>query len=220
MKAVYVRISKQEMNVIRQMKEKEVIGELEYFIDVISGASKFKDRKDAMRLMADKRVTSIQVKEISRLGRNLRDLLETLEYFTDKGIDIYIENQGLHTMLPNGKTNPTALLIISLLGAIAEQERNLLIERTREGVAIAHANGKYKGRKLGAVNTSEEYERRFGRTICVVQPLFNEGRSVNYVSDFLKQQNTFLDKTTKFKGASRITLEKLIRIGLLTKPTK
>jgi DNA invertase Pin-like site-specific DNA recombinase len=157
---------------------------------------------------------------VSRLGRNLRDTLETLEYFTDKGIDIYIENQGLHTMLPNGKTNPTALLIISLLGAIAEQERNLLIERTREGVAIAHANGKYKGRKLGAVNTSEEYERRFGRTICVVQPLFNEGRSVNYVSDFLKQQNTFLDKTTKFKGASRITLEKLIRIGLLTKPTK
>ena len=213
MKAIYARISTANQSFERQMQKEENV---KVFIDVVSGTIPFEQRPEALKLMHDNEVTCIVVKEISRIGRNLRNILETLDYFTAKGIDIYIENQGLHTMLPNGKPNPTAMLIISILGTIAVQERELLRERTAEGIAIAKANGRYKGRKRGTTNGIEQMAVKFQRTILYANELVKAGRSINYITNQLIEQNKSLPDANKFKGANRMTLNRLRELNLIT----
>ena len=213
MKAIYARISTANQSFERQMQKEENV---KVFIDVVSGTIPFEQRPEALKLMHDNEVTCIVVKEISRIGRNLRNILETLDYFTAKGIDIYIENQGLHTMLPNGKPNPTAMLIISILGTIAVQERELLLERTAEGIAIAKAKGMYKGRKRGTTNGIEQMAVKFQRTILYANELVKAGRSINYITNQLIEQNKSLPDANKFKGANRMTLNRLRELNLIT----
>ncbi len=195
MKAVYIRISKPNQNAERQYSEDE---NTLPFIDIISGSIPFIKRPEAIRLMNTEGITQIEVKEVSRLGRNLKDILTTIEYFTEKKIDIYIKNQGLHT-LANGKINPTAQMIIAILGTIAQQERDLLIERTKEGVAIAHAQNKYKGRKRGATASVESYRARHFKLIQKAQKLASIGCSVNFIADELQCNRGTLTKLFKLE---------------------
>ena len=157
MKANYIRISTRKQNVDSQQYSS---GEYtQAYLDVCSGSIPFMERPEALKLSRNKNITSIRVREVSRLGRNLRDILETIEHFTNKGVDIFIENQGLHTLI-DGKVNPSASLIISMFGAIAQMERDLLLERTNIGIAIAKEKDKrlpkdkrkYQGRRRGAVS--------------------------------------------------------------------
>jgi DNA invertase Pin-like site-specific DNA recombinase len=213
MKAIYVRISTPNQNMERQLKNEENI---KVYIDIESGSVPFMDRPEALKLVNDETITMIQVKEVSRLGRNLRDILNTIEIFTAKGVNIYIENQGLYTILPNGKVNPTANMIIAILGTIAQQEREVLLERTQEGVAIAKAKGKYKGRKRGTENKAETINKRYALTIKRANELIKGGYSINYISDVLKESNKQItDKSKRYTGANRMTLTKLKEIGLI-----
>jgi DNA invertase Pin-like site-specific DNA recombinase len=213
MKAIYVRISTPNQNMERQLKNEENI---KVYIDIESGSVPFMDRPEALKLVNDETITMIQVKEVSRLGRNLRDILNTIEIFTAKGVNIYIENQGLYTILPNGKVNPTANMIIAILGTIAQQEREVLLERTQEGVAIAKAKGKYKGRKRGTENKAETINKRYALTIKRANELIKGGYSINYISDVLKESNKQItDKSKQYPGANRMTLTKLKEIGLI-----
>jgi DNA invertase Pin-like site-specific DNA recombinase len=213
MKAIYVRISTPNQNMERQLKNEENI---KVYIDIESGSVPFMDRPEALKLVNDETITMIQVKEVSRLGRNLRDILNTIEIFTAKGVNIYIENQGLYTLLPDGKVNPTANMIIAILGTIAQQEREVLLERTKEGVAIAKAKGKYKGRKRGTENKAETINKRYALTIKRANELIKGGYSINYISDVLKESNKQItDKSKQYPGANRMTLTKLKEIGLI-----
>jgi DNA invertase Pin-like site-specific DNA recombinase len=199
MKAVYIRISKASQSSERQLKDDESILP---FIDICSGSIPFAQRQEGIKLMNNNSITQIEVKEVSRLGRNLKDILTTLEYFTEKKVDIYIQNQGLHTLV-NGKINPTAQMIIAILGTIAQQERDLLIERTNEGVAIAKAKGKYKGRKRGAEASIEKYNTKYFTIINKAQEMALKGHSINSISNILE--------------CNRITLTKLFDLGLIKK---
>jgi DNA invertase Pin-like site-specific DNA recombinase len=213
MKAIYVRISTPNQNMERQLKKEE---NTKLFIDVESGATPFLDRREALKLMNDETITLVQVKEVSRLGRNLRDILNTIEMLTAKGVNIYIENQGLYTLLPDGKPNPTANMIIAILGTIAQQEREVLLERTKEGVAIAKAKGKYKGRKRGTENKAETINKRYALTIKRANELIKGGYSINYIADVLKESNKQItDKTKQYPGANRMTLTKLKEMELI-----
>jgi len=146
MKAIYIRISSSKQNIERQ----RVIDEnVKYYVDVCSGSIPFAERQSALNLIHDDDVNEVEIKEITRLGRNLTDILKTVDYFTEKKVNIFIENQGLSTLLKNGKKNPNATLLINMLASIGEYERDLLNERVREGVSIAVAKGKYKGKKKG-----------------------------------------------------------------------
>jgi DNA invertase Pin-like site-specific DNA recombinase len=213
MKAIYVRISTPNQNMERQLKKEENV---KFYIDIESGATPFLDRREALKLMNDETITLVQVKEVSRLGRNLRDMLNTIEMFTAKGVNIYIENQGLYTLLPDGKPNPTANMIIAILGTIAQQEREVLLERTKEGVAIAKAKGMYKGRKRGAENKAETINARYALTIKRANELIKGGYSINYIADVLKENNKQItDKAKQYPGANRMTLTKLKEMGLI-----
>lgn len=88
----------------------------------------------------------INIHEMSRLARNTRDLLNLVEEMTSKGATIVFHKENL-TFKEDGKQDPYQKMMMTMLGAVAELERSILLERQREGIAVAKAKGKYKGGK-------------------------------------------------------------------------
>ena len=181
MKVKYVRISTANQNTERQLVNETDFDKV--YIDVCSGSIPFAKRPEAIKLLNNKSIKYIYVNEVTRLGRNLSDILKTMEYFNDKGINIFIENLGLQTILPNGDINPTASLVISLLGSIGEYERNLINERTQQGREVAKAKKKYKGRKRGATAKIVEYKIKHQKNIKSVQNQIDRGTPITEISE-------------------------------------
>ena len=188
MKAIYSRIS-----TVTQNDEGQIVDGVLCYRETCSGSILFMERPKAKELILNKDVTEIQIREVSRLGRNLSDILKTIEYFTNKRIDIYIENLGLHTIV-NGKVNSTATLIISVLGSVAQMERDLLIERTQIGVNIAKAKGLYKGRRLGTI---QNFNVKYRSEIPKIKELIAKGVSKKDISKNLNISRVTLDKIIK-----------------------
>ena len=184
MKAKYVRISTSDQNLERQLLNEK---EFDFvYIDICSGGVPFRDRKQAKELFKNKKVTNITINEITRLGRNMNDILSTIQHFTDNGVNILIENLGLTTLLPGGKANDTASLVINIMSSIGQYERALLKERTAQGIAIAKAKGAYKGRKRGAGKDIEEYKSTYKKDIEAVKSLLHQNYNLSYISKELK----------------------------------
>lgn len=111
-----------------------------------------------MELIADieaGKINYVVVSSIDRLGRNLFDIVNTLEFFNGKGVVLRVDNLGLESMVI-GKVNPTFNLIISVMANVAQMERETLLERQREGIALAKAKGVYTGRVKGSVESDAE----------------------------------------------------------------
>lgn len=92
----------------------------------------------------------VQVTKLDRLARNTRHLLEISEYLQGKGVALNILNIGINTATPTGK------LMLTMIGAIATFEREMMLERQAEGIALAKLKGKYKGRKATARSKAQE----------------------------------------------------------------
>jgi len=180
MKVKYLRISTSNQNLERQLLNEKEFDFI--YIDICSGAVPFKERKKASKLLKNKDITHITISEITRLGRNMNDILATIQHFTDNGVNILIENLGLTTLLPNGKPNDTASLVINIMSSIGQYERALLKERTKQGIEIAKAKGRYKGRKRGASKDIEEYKATYKKDIEAVKSLLNQGLNISQIS--------------------------------------
>lgn len=156
MKARYNRISTANQNLERQLA-KQNLDEVLYN-DVISGSIAFAKRLRGKELIADieaGKINYVVVSSIDRLGRNLFDIVSTLEFFNGKGVVLRVDNLGLESMVL-GKVNPTFNLIISVMANVAQMERETLLERQREGIALAKAKGVYTGRVKGSVESDAE----------------------------------------------------------------
>ena len=140
MKIGYVRVSTQEQNTIRQEALMESLGVSEVYIDRMSGKSA--NRPELKKLMEYvRRGDTVIVESISRFARNTRDLLELVERLTAKGVEFVSKKEAIDTTTPSGK------FMLTIFGAVAELEREYILQRQQEGIAIAKANGVYKGRK-------------------------------------------------------------------------
>lgn len=84
------------------------------------------------------------VHSLDRLGRNLDDLRRLVQQLTGKGITVHFQKEAL---VFGGEDRPLAQLLLSVMGAFAEFERSIILERQREGIALAKARGAYKGRR-------------------------------------------------------------------------
>jgi len=156
MKARYIRVSTGNQNTARQLHKSHPNEKL--YIDIISGATPFSQRPQGKKMLEDIEaglIDYISVHSIDRLGRNLFDILATLEFLNEKKIVLKTENLGIESLI-NGKPNSAFKLIISVMANIAEMERESLLERQREGIAIAKAKGIYKGRERGSKETNEQ----------------------------------------------------------------
>ncbi len=150
MKVLYVRISTVEQKTDRQ---KVNASDYDYVVeDKISGSTEFSERpggKEIIELVEKGQLTELSVWQIDRIGRNMRDIVNTIHYFSNKGICIHFIQQGLRTLHPDGSENPISKLVINILGVISEMERNQIKERQHHGIQIAKARGVYKGRIEG-----------------------------------------------------------------------
>jgi len=151
-KILYVRCS-----TLEQRTDRQRVNESEFDLvveDKCSGAISFFERTGGIeikKLVDNNLIDSLSVWQIDRLGRDLRDIMNTIHYFNQKGITIYFVSQGLRTLDENGKENAISKMIISILGIVGEMERNQIKERQLEGIRIAKLKGNvYQGRKLGS----------------------------------------------------------------------
>ena len=140
MKIGYVRVSTQEQNTIRQERMMENLGVDELYIDKASG--KNAQRPEFQKMMDYVRKgDTVVVESISRFARNTRDLLELVERLTVKQVEFVSQKEAIDTTTPTGK------FMLTIFGAVAELEREYILQRQQEGITIAKANGIYKGRK-------------------------------------------------------------------------
>jgi DNA invertase Pin-like site-specific DNA recombinase len=140
MKVGYVRVSTAEQNTARQEVLMQELGAEKVYIDKLSG--KNKDRKQLKEMLSFIREgDTVIVESISRIARNTKDLLEIVESLNEKGVDFVSKKEAIDTNTPAGK------FMLTVFGAIAELERGYILDRQKEGIAIAKQEGKYKGRK-------------------------------------------------------------------------
>ena len=143
----YNRVSSISQNLGRQQKNNDDYTYV--FEDRCSSAINVFDRKYGVFLkeyVQQKKVNEISIHSIDRLARNLRDLLDVIEFFHTNGVSLYIENLGMRTLV-DGKMNYTIKMMISVMGSFSEIENEIRRERQMEGIEIAKALGKYKNRK-------------------------------------------------------------------------
>lgn len=158
MKVFYVRVSTLDQKTDRQrINEKDFDLVVE---DKCSGSIPFFEREGGKKIkqLLDKGIlTSLSVWTIDRLGRDLLDILKSIQILTEQKIKIQFVQQGLTSLDEEGRENPISKMIISILGIVAEMERKQSKERQREGIEIAKLRGVYKGR----ANGSKEDIRKF-----------------------------------------------------------
>ena len=140
LKIGYIRISTADQNTARQELLMEQLGVDEVYIDRMSG--KNTTRPELQKMMEYvRRGDTVIVESISRFARNTRDLLELVEQLSAKGVEFISKKEAIDTTTPTGK------FMLTVFGAVAELEREYILQRQREGIAIAKANGVYRGRK-------------------------------------------------------------------------
>ena len=161
MKVKYIRVSSLEQNTDRQQKNENDFDKT--YVDKISGVISFFDRpqgKKLIDLIESGRINEIHTISVDRIGRDILDILNVCQYLTDKGVNLYVENIGMFSLV-DGKQNPIFKMIVSVLGNVSELERDNMLERQRQGIAIAKAKGVYKGRLYGSRMTDEEFLKKY-----------------------------------------------------------
>lgn len=195
MKVLYIRISTIGQNIDRQQKE----GFDVVLIDSISGSTPLAKRtegKKLLELVASGDVESISIHSIDRLGRNVGEMINNIEYFTSMGVCVISEKEGIKTLNDDGSVNPIAKLLISVLGSIAEFELQRIKERTREGIDKAKSKGVYVGRSVGSVESMEVF---FGKAKNQkILKKLNEGYSLRQTSLLCKSSLSLVVKVRDF----------------------
>jgi DNA invertase Pin-like site-specific DNA recombinase len=148
--AIYLRVSTTGQTVENQRRELEQVAErrgwtvAEIYEDAgISGAKGRDQRPGFDQLLKDasrRKFDVVMAWAIDRMGRSLRDLLDTIEHLQATGVDLYLDQQNIDTTTPAGK------LLFQVTGAFAEFERSMIRQRVNAGLARAKAQGKRLGR--------------------------------------------------------------------------
>jgi DNA invertase Pin-like site-specific DNA recombinase len=187
MNVAYIRVSTAEQNEARQIEALEKFGIEKWFKEKVS--AKDTNRPQLQELLNFVRENdTVYIHDFSRLARNTKDLLEIVEQLTEKKVALVSNKESIDTSTPTGK------LMLTMIGAIYEFERQNILERQREGIEIAKREKKFKGRKALEID-----EKLF-------EKLFEEyrNRKINKVefAEKLKISRPTLDKLLKEREAA------------------
>ena len=184
----YVRVSTVEQNEARQVEALQKYNIDKWFTEKVSGKNADRPQLQAM-LDYVREGDTIHIHDFSRLARNTKDLLEIVELLEKKGVNLVSNHENIDSSTPSGK------LMLTMIGAIAEFERANLLERQREGIAIAKAEGKYRGGQVQRIDEdlfNTQYERYMNREISKAQ-----------LARELNISRPTLDKLLKDKGLNK-----------------
>ena len=140
MKVGYVRVSTVEQNPARQFELMKTIGVEKTFSDKISGKNTNRPQFNEM-LSFLREGDTLYVESFSRLSRSTKDLLNTVAILTERGVQLVSNKENVDTNTPQGR------FMLTVFAALSQLERESTLDRQREGIEIAKAEGKYKGRK-------------------------------------------------------------------------
>lgn len=154
MRLAYIRVSTIDQNEQRQIEAMQKYDIEKWFIEKVS--AKDTNRPKLQELLDFAREgDTIHIHDFSRLARSTKDLLDIVELLNSKGVILVSNKENIDTGTPTGK------LMLTMIGAINEFERTNLLERQREGIAIAKREKKYKGRKAVTIPDFEEHYQRY-----------------------------------------------------------
>ena len=190
MKVGYVRVSTEEQNTARQEIIMEQLGVEKVFIDKMSGKNTDRPQLNAM-LDFVREGDAVVVESISRFARSTRDLLNLVNSLKDKQVDFISQKESIDTKTPQGK------FMLTVFAAMAELERDQILQRQREGIAAAKAAGKYKGRK------PIEIDKDFLKTVHT-QWYKNEITTAHAVKLLGLSRNTFYRRMWEYEEAEGI----------------
>ena len=179
MNIAYIRVSSIDQNEQRQVEAIQKYNIEKWFTEKVSAKDTNRPKLQEM-LEFCREGDTVHIHDFSRLARSTKDLLEIVELLGKKGVTLVSNKENIDTSTPTGK------LMLTMIGAINEFERMNLLERQKEGIAIAKREGKYKGGK------------------CKEIPNFPE-----YYAQYVSRQISKADLAKKL-GISRPTLDKLI----------
>jgi DNA invertase Pin-like site-specific DNA recombinase len=178
----YIRVSTIKQNVDRQLLN--VSCDREY-VEKVSGKDRNRPQLEAM-LGNVRNGDLVNVHELSRLARNTKDLLDIVDQIVKAGASIHFHKENL-IFDGKRKDDPFQVLMLTMLGAISTFERDLMLERQREGIAIAKEKGKYKGRKSKFdLDTIRKIRSKFNETRNKASLAREYGISRGYLYELVK----------------------------------
>lgn len=175
---IYARVSTLGQDYKRQLSElKEYASRMGYviikeFSEKISGAKKVAERErltDLLKFVNENQVDKILIYECSRLSRRVVDFLQVVEYLTERGISVYIHQNGLETLLPDGRPNPITNLVLGILAQFNSVERSLIRSRMVSGYRHYRQNGGRVGRKVGYRKSEDELRAQYSKEIQLLR---------------------------------------------------
>ena len=181
----YVRVSTAEQNDQRQREALEKYNIDKWFEEKVSAKDKKRKKLQAM-LDYCREGDTIYVHDFSRLARSTKDLLEIVEFIKEKGVHLVSNKENIDSSTPNGK------LMLTMIGAIYEFERENLLERQREGIAIAKREGKYKGGQVKKIDDAL-FEKHYAK---YKERIINKKQ----LAEALEISRPTLDKILREKG--------------------
>ena len=147
----------QEAGLEAQIRDLQAAGAEKVFQEQVSSVARRSELERALDFVREK--DTLVVTRLDRLARSMRDLLDIVDRVEAKGAAVKIMSMSLDTGTANGR------LMLQVLGAVAEFERSLMLERQREGIKKAQAEGRYRGRKPTARAKRGEIEQLLGEGI-------------------------------------------------------
>ena len=175
---LYARVSTSAQDYTRQITElrryakKQNYEIVKEFSEKISGGKKVEERtaiKEMLDFVKFNKVDKVLIYECSRLSRRQLDFLSIIEQLTEQGVSLFILQNGLETLLPDGKPNPIANLCFGIIAEFNTLEKNLIRARMSSGYEHHRASGGRVGRKEGYRKSEEEYRRNYEREIALLQ---------------------------------------------------
>ena len=186
---IYARVSStgDRQDTGRQIKDLENYAKsqniriVKIYEEHISGAKRIEDRQvltECLEYCRKESVNYLLLSELSRLGRSTLQVLRSLEILHEAKVSVYIQNLRLYTLQTDGKVNPIASIMVTVLAEMANIERSNIQYRLNSGRANYIANGGILGRKRGSTKSEEKLREEYKETIA----LLKKGYSVRNVA--------------------------------------
>ena len=175
---IYARVSSNGQNYDRQLNDlREYASRMGYvvikeFAEKISGAKKVAEREALTELLSfveANHIDKVLIYECSRLSRRVADFINIVDRLNESHISIYIHQNGLETLLADGKPNPIAQLVIGTLAQFNNMERTLIRSRMESGYNNYRSNGGVVGRKVGYRKSDDAMKEEYKEEIRLLR---------------------------------------------------
>lgn len=203
---IYARVSSAGSQESRQSNERQINSLSEYaslngyevekaFEEHISGSKKNSERSgliECLNYARDNKIQTILVSELSRFGRQIWEVLESIKFCVDNGINVYFQKEGLE-LFDGDKVNGVMAIYISCLSFCAEKERENIAFRLAQGREMAIQKGVKMGRKVGSIKTLDTLQNEYGHVIKALK----RGHSVRNTAKICEVSTSTVQRVKK-----------------------